>query len=225
MAVIAPWLKPADALGASQAGANLGLQRAQMITEANLAAERLRQAQREAAQRTALGYAELGARERAMASEAALKGSAAEALASYRGQQLADADERLRLMGEDLERKKSLAEMRIEGANDWQTLNLGQGNVAQINRITGQVRPVLEGRTLPDPMKFETLKSLRRQLQSTKSRMGNINYIMGQDSIKAEADALQKQISALEAELGAVPEDGAKSDKVLRFNPATGKIE
>lgn len=65
MPIIPPWenVNPLQFVEAARAGAGLGLQRAQLETQAREAAQRLKQAAAEASSRMGLSYAELGAQE------------------------------------------------------------------------------------------------------------------------------------------------------------------
>lgn len=81
------------------------------------------------------------------------------------------------------------------GSLPWQTLNLGGGEVAQVNKKTGESKIVLEQRAKPDPLKTDKLKSLRAELRGLQAGVGGVWN-------KERIALVLNDISALEQELG-----------------------
>lgn len=187
---IPPWLMPRDYTQASQAGAALGNQVAQRRASINQAAGQL-----------GLGYAQLGAQRAAAGARARQEAAAANALQQFRAQQLQRADVREQFERQRQAQQDAAALLR-QGESDWQIMNLGNGAVARVNRLSGDVEPLVSARGIPDPLKREKLRSLRQDLRSIDSREGNLNYILSADSLAKKRAAILGDIADLERELG-----------------------
>lgn len=89
----------------------------------------------------------------------------------------------------------------------WQTMNLGQGEVVQVNRGTGAQRQIAAGKEKADPVKVEKLRSLRRDLSRIESDLVNpmLKAISGEQLAARKAQTLD-DIQALEVELGLAEE-------------------
>ena len=186
---------------ASQAGAALGLQRANMRTQAN-----------EAAGRLGLGYAELRARQAAAGASSAGRDSAADALNRYRMAQLEQAGQRqadLNTYREsqlgNVDDRELMAQARLGMAKEqlersqWQVRTLPGGDLMQVNTVTGDVRPLSEGSGQNIEFLRQQWSAKQREKEKLTSMSNNIMFIGDKKQVDADIERLTRESDQLKS--------------------------
>lgn len=92
------------------------------------------------------------------------------------------------------------------GSLPWQTVPLGNGEVIQVGKKTGEVRQLTEPRPKVDTLKRDKLNALRSEMRGLQSGVGAILNKDRTTAVMAEIAALEQELGVTEGAASKAPE-------------------